>query len=313
MELNQLYYFRVAAETQNITEAAERLHITQPTLSKVIKRLETDLGVQLFDRRPSRLELNPYGGSFLVYVNQALDALDRGQQYLESMKTGENRGLRMVSTFFGIPSMMVEQYVKLHPDLPVIEINETPENVLTMLLNDHADYALTLFPLDHPEIEPIVSIREPLLLVVPESMDPPASPVRLADYESARFGIFEGGKDLNATYLRCCSEAHFVPNIVYRSTRSQIVHQLVNELGVCTLMPAHMVLNNWNNLPPETQQRIRLVDEPKCYRTICLSGRRQSQDAALEKSGFSDFAEYARYFIQSIDRDVSNLLRDRQP
>ena len=88
---------------------------------------------------------------------------------------------------------------------------------------------------------------------------------------------------------------------------------MVNELGVCTLMPAHMVLNNWNNLPPETQQRIRLVDEPKCYRTICLSGRRQSQDAALEKSGFSDFAEYARYFIQSIDRDVSNLLRDRQP
>jgi len=309
MELNQLYYFRVAAETQNITEAAEKLHISQPTLSKVIKRLEADLGVKLFDRRPSRLELNPYGGSFLVYVNQALDALERGKQYLDSMKTGENQGLRLVSTFFGIPSIMVEQYVKQHPDLSVIEISETPENVLSMLLNDHADFAMTLFPIDHPEMETIVSIREPLLLMVPESMDPPASPVRLADYQSARFGIFEGGKDLNATYLRCCSEAHFVPNIVYRSTRSQIVHQLVNELEVCTLLPAHMVLSSWGKIPEATRRRIRLVDEPKCYRTICLSGRRREGEGDLNQR---DFANFARHYIQTIDRDISSLLKDYQ-
>ena len=47
MELNQLYYFRVVAETQNMTEAAERLHITQPSLSKVIKRLMRKLAVLL--------------------------------------------------------------------------------------------------------------------------------------------------------------------------------------------------------------------------------------------------------------------------
>ena len=164
MELNQLQYFRVVAETQNMTEAAERLHITQPTLSKVIRRLEEDLGVKLFDRKPSRLELNPYGGSFLVYVNQALDALDRGRQCLSTMQTGENQGIRLVSTFFGIPTMLVEQYVKQHPETSVIENNETPENILTALLNDHADFAMTLFPLDHAEIELLVSIREPLLL-----------------------------------------------------------------------------------------------------------------------------------------------------
>lgn len=306
MELNQLYYFRVAAETQNLTEAAERLHISQPTLSKVIKRLENDLGVKLFDRRPSRLELNPYGGSFLIYVNQALDALERGKLYLDSMKTGENQGLRMISTFFGIPSMIVEEYVKNHPDLSVIEINEMPENVLSMLINGHADFAMTLFPLDHPEVEPLISIREPLLLLVPECMDPPASPVHLADYESARFGIFEGGKDLNATYLRCCDEAHFVPNVVYRATHSEIIYELVNELGVCTLLPAHMVKKDWEKLPKTMQQRIRLVDEPKCYRRICLSARR------AEDEGRSDFMEYACHYIQGIDRDINSFLREKQ-
>ena len=242
MELNQLYYFRVAAETQNLTEAAEKLHISQPTLSKVIKRLENDLGVKLFDRRPAHLELNPYGSSFLVYVNQALDALERGHQYMETMKTGEHRGLRLISTFLGISSMLTENYVKQHPDVSVIELTETPENVLSMLMGGHADFALTLFPLDHPEVEPIVTTREPLMLLVPESMEAPEGSVCLTDYSSARFGIFEGGKDMNATFLRCCSEAHFVPNVVYRATRSQIVHQLVNELEVCTLLPAHMAM-----------------------------------------------------------------------
>ena len=309
MELNQLKCFRIVAETQNMTEAAERLHITQPTLSKVIRRLEEDLGVRLFDRKPSRLELNPFGGSFLVYVNQALDALERGKQYLETMQTGENQGIRLFSTFFGIPTMMVEAYVKQHSEVPVIESNETPENILTMLVNDHADFAMTLFPLDHPEAELITSIREPLLLLVPESMDPPEPSVRLRDYESARFGIFEGGKDLNSAFLRCCSEAHFVPNIVYRSTRSQIIHQLVNELQVCTLLPAHLVLDHWSEMPEAMQQRTMLVDEPKCYRTIYVYRRRQEDVRDLQKDSF---AEFAQHYIQVMDRDISNLLMDTQ-
>lgn len=306
MELNQLYYFRVAAETQNLTEAAEKLHISQPTLSKVIKRLEDDMGVKLFDRRPARLELNPYGSSFLIYVNQALDALERGQQYMETMKTGENRGLRLISTFLGIASMLTENYVKQHPDVSVIELTETPENVLSMLMGGHADFALTLFPLDHPEVEPVVTTREPLLLLVPESMKAPEGSVCLSDYASARFGIFEGGKDMNATFLRCCSEAHFVPNVVYRATRSQIVHQLVNELEVCTLLPAHMAMKNWGNLPESIRKRVCLISEPKCYRTICLSARRT--DDPIKK----DFADYARYNIQQMDRNVSNFLQETQ-
>lgn len=309
MELNQLYYFRVVAETQNMTEAAEKLHITQPTLSKVIKRLEEDLGVKLFDRRASRLELNPYGGSYLVYVNQALDALDRGKKCLSSMQTGEKQGLRLASTFFGLSTMLVESFIEQNSDLAVIESSEDPERIISLLLNDHTDFALTLFPPDHPEVEQIISIREPLLLLVPRSMQPPTEPVRLADYESARFAIFEGGKDQNANILRCCSEAHFVPNIVYRTTRCQIVHDMIDKLQVCTLMPAHMVMSNWDHLPPEIHERIRLVEEPQCYRTICLSRKRQ---AGPLNPGKEAFVTFATHFIEKIDQETTEKLRKYQ-
>ena len=304
MELNQLYYFRVVAETQNMTEAAERLHITQPTLSKVIKRLEDDLGVQLFDRKASRLKLNPYGGSYLVYVNQSLDALERGRQYLEKMQTGENAGLRLSSTFLGLPTMLVEQFAAEHPALPVIESNDSPGDVQGKLLNGHADFALTLFPLDHPKLEQVLCVREPLLLVLPESMEPPEQHAHLTDYADARFGIFEGGKDLNSCILRCCSEAGFVPNIVYRTSQCKIVYQLINELGICSLIPAHMVLSNYPALSPASRRRICLVEEPKCYRSICLTRRLDTVPSPVNDA----FADFAVDFFRNIETQIRDRL-----
>lgn len=78
MELNQLYYFLAVAKTENITKAAQELFITQPALSRVILRLETELGTPLFDRRGGRLVLNENGELFLSYIKPAIDFIDNG-------------------------------------------------------------------------------------------------------------------------------------------------------------------------------------------------------------------------------------------
>lgn len=78
MELNQLHYFVAVAKTENITKAAQELFITQPALSRVILRLETELGSPLFDRKGGRLTLNEHGKIFLSYVKPALDSINEG-------------------------------------------------------------------------------------------------------------------------------------------------------------------------------------------------------------------------------------------
>ena len=78
MELNQLHYFVAVARCENITKAAKELFITQPALSRVILRLEQELGTPLFDRHGGRVTLNEHGRAFLRYVEPALESINAG-------------------------------------------------------------------------------------------------------------------------------------------------------------------------------------------------------------------------------------------
>ena len=72
MELRQLEYFQMASRLKNITRAAERLRVSQPNITVAIKKLESELGIQLFDRSQKQLSLTPEGAVFLERVEVAL-------------------------------------------------------------------------------------------------------------------------------------------------------------------------------------------------------------------------------------------------
>ena len=76
MELNQLYQFKIVAETNNFSKAAKRLYVSQSALSKSIKKLEDELGTELFDRTGKSISLNDNGDRLLIQVNKILDITD---------------------------------------------------------------------------------------------------------------------------------------------------------------------------------------------------------------------------------------------
>ena len=76
MDLNQLRYFITIAELQNISKAARRLNMSQPSLSKSIAKLEKELGTPLFERIGKKIVLNEHGSRFLAGVQSSLQELD---------------------------------------------------------------------------------------------------------------------------------------------------------------------------------------------------------------------------------------------
>lgn len=84
MNLQQLKYFVMVAELLSFSRAAERLFISQPALSRQIKKLENDLGVTLLDRQSNELKLTDTG---VFFLEQAKDILQQTQQMIENIKT----------------------------------------------------------------------------------------------------------------------------------------------------------------------------------------------------------------------------------
>ena len=78
LELRHLRYFVSLAECLNFTRAAERVHVTQSTLSHQIAQLEQELGTALFERMARRVVLTEAGESFLAYAAKALKEVDQG-------------------------------------------------------------------------------------------------------------------------------------------------------------------------------------------------------------------------------------------
>ena len=82
MELLHLKYFQTIARLESVTQAAEELHISQPALSKILARLEHELGRSLFDRRNRQLHLNAAGQVFLRHVQRVFRELQEAEQAL---------------------------------------------------------------------------------------------------------------------------------------------------------------------------------------------------------------------------------------
>ncbi|NNH73038.1 LysR family transcriptional regulator [Nocardia uniformis] len=85
MTSDELHWFTTLAELERVGAAAERLHLTQPTLSRMLARLERRLGVRLFDRHGKRLTLNDFGRVYYEHARRARFELDAAARELADL------------------------------------------------------------------------------------------------------------------------------------------------------------------------------------------------------------------------------------
>src|ERR1700710_805145 len=95
MNVDELRWFAALAEREHMTAVARDLHISQPALSRAIARMETRLGVPLFDRRGRVLALNHHGRRYLAHVRRALEELDAGAAAVADVADAEHGELRL--------------------------------------------------------------------------------------------------------------------------------------------------------------------------------------------------------------------------
>lgn len=134
MNLQHLVYFKALAKYQHMALTAERLDITQPTLSYVIRKLEDELGVPLFEKEGRNIKLSLYGAEFLKYVSQSLDALNEGKARLRDLATGNSGTILLGASPIvadKLLSQMLAAFHSIHENNDIsFKISQAPTDVL---------------------------------------------------------------------------------------------------------------------------------------------------------------------------------------
>lgn len=130
MNIAQIRYFVVAAQVQNLSQAAEMLHLSQPALSKSIAKLEQELGITLFVRRGKNILLNEQGRAFLSHAWISLRELDNLMLDLQQLNAGGRARITIgvYQAEDGITEHLMA-YSALHPEveLDIQSISDSPE------------------------------------------------------------------------------------------------------------------------------------------------------------------------------------------
>src|SRR5262245_40249129 len=147
MNLRQLQTFVTIADSGGVGRAATRLNLTQPTASRQIHALESDLGVQLFDRIGRRFHLTSEGEDLLRRSRRLLADADALGERANALKAGQTGVLRVGATPQAIESQLVDflaQYRRHHPGVEVHLVEDTGARMPGRL--ERADVHLAIMP-----------------------------------------------------------------------------------------------------------------------------------------------------------------------
>ena len=170
MNLRHLQYFVVVAEELHFGRAAERLHIAQPPLSQMIRRLEAELDVKLLYRNRRSVELTAAGRAFLPHARVALAEIERAREAVERASRGEIGQLVLGMVPTGDAKLFTEvlhRFGERFPDVRLVLQSLSTTAQVEAISDGHLDAGFLRMPVQAPRLEIRVISRETLVVALP--------------------------------------------------------------------------------------------------------------------------------------------------
>ena len=170
MDIRQLEYFQMVGKLGNITRAAERLHVSQSTITIAIQRLEDQMDVQLFDRSQKQLALTTEGQVFWQKVTDILrqlqDAVAEAQNYRDLQKGTLKIGVPPLIASFLFPGIL-SAFTAQYPNLQISIIEDGSKKLRQFLEQGQLDLAIVNLHQAPPLLETLPLSREQFVVCLP--------------------------------------------------------------------------------------------------------------------------------------------------
>jgi LysR family hydrogen peroxide-inducible transcriptional activator len=222
MTLTELRYATELAKTQHFGRAAEQCNISQPTLSIAIKKLESELGVQIFERTTNQIFLTTVGGYVIAQAHKVLDEA----AVIKDIATTANHKLSAplhIGAIFTIGPYLFPNFVtplqKSAPDMPLIIEEGYTYTLKNRLRKGEVDVIMVALPFVEPDVVVQSLFDEPFMVILPTNH-------RLAKHSRLK------PEDLKKEHVLLLGEGHcFRDQVIAAVTNINKYHNITAPIG----------------------------------------------------------------------------------
>ncbi|WP_409966976.1 LysR family transcriptional regulator [Bengtsoniella intestinalis] len=263
MTRKELQGFMAVYEYGSISKAAERLYMAQPSLTRIIKKIEQDTGNELFKRTNDGLKPTAAGELYRHSAQQMMDIYHQMDQAMSSINA-ENRGKLTVGTTFFLGSIVLpvilHEFKRTYPNIAITIIEGTSWEIKSEIAKGAVDVGIIHLPVEDKNIETIVLGQERFYLAVP-----PEDAINLTAYQkednrlpyidlslvkNRPFILTHPGQRAREEAMRICQEAGFEPSVQYTTKNLQTAANLVSiGIGFSIIPSSYLLTFNNHSLP----------------------------------------------------------------
>jgi len=273
MELHQLRYFCAVADNGSFSRAAEKCHVSQPSLSQQVQKLESELGGRLFDRLGRSVRLTDLGEAFLPRARSVLHELSSAKDELTERLQSEAGPVVVGAIPTVAPYWLAQRLASFARKFPKVQLTiaeEITPVLLQRLRAGSVDLAVLALPIRGHEFDSHPLFTERLHAALPKAHKFARRPsVQLADLRHDPFLFLRDGHCFRDTSVAACDRAHLDPRVVFESGHlSSLLAMVGAGMGV-SLVPEMAVDKS------RPCRFVRIAD-PQAQRTIAavvLRGR----------------------------------------
>ncbi len=299
MNIKEIHAFISVYDNRSITKAAERLYMSQPTLTRIIKKIEEDTGTELFKRTTEGIIPTIAGDIYNEHARKMIE-LYRNLEHSISLVEKENNGkLTIGTTFFlgaiALPAVLSEFSIK-YPNIKFEIIEGNSFEIEAEIVKGIVDVGIIHLPVSNPNLEIIDIGKEKLLIAL--SKDNPLNNFSYVKEDGLSYFDINLLKDqpfiLNAPsqraqqeVVRVCKNAGFTPLVQYQTRNLQTIINLVSKgLGVSIIPSSY--LNIFDKRSPPNYYHIENNFNPDWHLAVIYA-----KNLALPK-GFHEFLEICK-------------------
>ena len=266
------YVYEVYKE-RNFTRAAEKLFISQPSLSVAIKNIEKKIGADLFERMGNNVRLTEVGEAYISSTKQIIAAekefLDRIND-INNLKTGKIvvGGTNYLSSY--VLPRVINQFNRLYPYIEVELVEANSYNLATMIRNEQIDIIIDSFDEKMDDYQGFFLSSEDILLCVPKDRkineklnqfqiepesfyngnvsikDVEAVPIKI--FEDEKFILLKKGNDMYKRAMNFFNADDIEPKVVYRVDQLNISYALADSgIGLCFITDTFLKYGRCSN------------------------------------------------------------------